>query len=199
MEHFSRFTLGLMSATIILVGVSGYYLGKDIRQEDKIVVLERVEYVPMYPEIVYLSREIKYTQMEVPKVPYTFMSFMDRSKITKLDSLQYTYRLLAEPQDSGLLKYLDCYMVAMGTYYGALGTEFRVTLDTGIVLNVIKTEHKANQHTDFRNMYTLADKSIIEFVVDRDKLPADIRASGNINKIFVGNIVSIERRETRRK
>lgn len=91
--------------------------------------------------------------------------------------------------------------VALGSYFGELGSRYVFTLDTGIELKVIKLDEKDDKHT-YNGCEHKKDKSVLEFVVDdltnkfyigEDGLIAD----GNFNNLpqFNGNIIKITKEE----
>ena len=57
--------------------------------------------------------------------------------------------------------------VALGSYYGIIGDRFYVTLDSGVVLPLVKVEEKADGDTD-GGCYHYSDGSVIEFVIDKN-------------------------------
>ena len=56
----------------------------------------------------------------------------------------------------------------LGSFYGTIGDRFYFTLDSGVVLPVIKIEEKADKDTDASGCYHLSDGSVMEFVIDSD-------------------------------
>lgn len=98
--------------------------------------------------------------------------------------------------DDGILKTHDGYIaVAMGSYFGDIGSKFRITTDDGNVFNVIKVEAKSDAHTDSNNIVCLSNGSIIEFVVDLDNLKSNYSSWWNFNEIdgYSGSIIKIEK------
>jgi len=190
---------------IVLFVVSGIGLGISIERniyppQFYPVIVEKIEYrdrvfLKSLPEV------IEYEEFELPDGNHKFKSWLDEAAITNTHSRQYAYTVLAGTEECGLLVFNNCYCVAMGSFYGDLGTEYRVTLDTGVQFNIIITERKADEHTDALHQYTKSDNSILEFIVDKDRLPKEIQLYGDISKIdfFKGNIVKLEQRITPRK
>ena len=89
--------------------------------------------------------------------------------------------------------------VALGSYFGEIGTRYIFTLDTGIELKVVKVEHKDDKHTN-NGCEQKWDKSVIEFVVDPETNNIWVGqntfiASGNFNNLekFNGTIANINR------
>ena len=128
---------------------------------------------------------------------------MDYRMITNKSSAQYKYiQQHMTVNDKGLLVDKDGFIgVALGNYWGKVGDRFIFTLDTGVVLNVVKIEVKADQHM-VNKCYQKWDKSVIEIVGHGDKMASYYgRASngyilsGNFNnhKDFKGKIMKVER------
>lgn len=100
----------------------------------------------------------------------------------------------------GLFYDKDGYVgVALGSYFGEIGTRYIFTLDTGIKLKVIKVEHKDDKHTN-NGCEQKWDKSVIEFVVDSKTNNVWVGqntfiANGNFNNLdrFNGAIAQIKK------
>lgn len=133
-------------------------------------------------------------------------TYMDYRKITNTNSKQYQYIHNSGEiyvSEDGFLRTtdgLDYIGVALGSYFGDIGDRFIFTLDTGIELRVVKVEAKADIHTDENNYQHAIDGSIIEFVVDPDKMDYAIHQNGyiysgnfNNNEWLKGNIIKIEK------
>jgi hypothetical protein len=129
-------------------------------------------------------------------------TYMSYKAITNTGSSQYKYiKANMTVNEKGLLVDKDGYMgVALGSYFGEIGRRYTITLDTGIVLKVVKVEAKADDHT-VNGCYQKWDKSVIEFVVDTKKAGEyygrgsnGYIVNGNFNNIeeFKGKIIKIE-------
>lgn len=125
-------------------------------------------------------------------------TYMDYRAITDELSLQYKYiQAYMKVNDKGLLIDKDGYIgVALGRYYGTIGSKYKITLDTGVILNVIKIEEKADNDT-INGCQQKYDGSVIEFVIDTDYFELSdngyiFNGNFNNNKDFNGNIESIE-------
>lgn len=103
--------------------------------------------------------------------------------------------------ERGLYQTEDGYLaVALGDFYGSVGDKFRVTLDTGIVLKVIRADTKADSNV-VNQCYHKEDGSILEFIIDTPTALSyygttnGLVANGNFNNIdeFKGNIIKIEK------
>lgn len=124
-------------------------------------------------------------------------TYMDSSKISPIS---YQGKFIREHMTAidGLLYDKDLYIgVALGSYFGPIGSRFTFILDTGIQLNVIKVEAKSDWHT-VGGCQQRWDGSVIEFVIDTEsenfpRLSNKHPFNGNFNNApqFKGNIVKI--------
>lgn len=130
-------------------------------------------------------------------------TYMSHSKITNQNSKQYQFiqNYLTVDEQTGLLKDKDGYIaVALGTYFGEIGTRYIFTLDSGVKLNLVKAEVKSDSHT-VNGCYHKNDSSVIEFIVDTNYASDyfglysnGLILSGNFNnhEDFKGRITKIE-------
>lgn len=132
-------------------------------------------------------------------------TYMDYRMTTVVNSKQYQFihNKLTVDKNTGFLYDKDGFIaVALGSHYGTIGDRFYFTLDSGIVLPLVKAEEKADVDTDINGCYHLIDGSVIEFVID------DVYAgyyfynngnglvlNGNYNNywLFKGDIVKVEK------
>lgn len=131
-------------------------------------------------------------------------SYMDYRMTTLRSSRQYqflNYECTVDKK-TGLIYDKDGFIaVALGSYYGEIGDRFYVTLDTGIVLPLVKGEEKADEDTDWTGCYHMIDGSVIEFVINDDYAlnyfggGNGLALNGNFNNypLFSGGIVRFER------
>ena len=96
--------------------------------------------------------------------------------------------------ETGIRMIGDCYCVALGSYYGStIGTKYRITFSTGKSINVILCDQKSDRHTDSNHQYAVKNEDIIEFYVQKSKIPSGVRGNyGNLEQ-FDGSVVSIEK------
>lgn len=133
-------------------------------------------------------------------------TYMDYRKITNVSSPQYQYIYNSGEVyicDDGFIRTVDGkdYIgVALGSYFGDIGNRYIFTLDTGVELRVIKIEEKADIHTDSNGYQHKSDGSIIEFVVDTEKMSYAKEENGHIysgnfnnNEWLKGKIIRIEK------
>lgn len=131
-------------------------------------------------------------------------TYMDYRMTTVRSSNQYkflNYECKVDPK-TGFLYDKDGFIaIALGSYYGVIGDRFYITLDTGIVLPVVKGEEKADVDTDWTGCYHTIDGSVMEFVIDSDYAYArfgggnGLVLNGNYNNYSLtsGSIVRIEK------
>jgi len=130
-------------------------------------------------------------------------TYMDYRRINDSTSAQAIYidENMHVDETTGLLYDEDGFIgVALGSYFGEIGTRFYFTLDTGTVLPLVKIEEKSDQHT-INGCAHQKDNSVIEMVIDtqvvkeyyKDK-STNVIYTGNFNddERFNGKIVSIE-------
>ena len=132
-------------------------------------------------------------------------TYMDYRMTTVVSSRQYQFihNELTIDYNTGFLVDDDGFIaVALGSYYGQIGDRFYFTLDSGIILPLVKAEEKADVDTDSSGCYHLDDSSVMEFVIDDDYAAAyfgsrsnGLVLDGNYNNyyLFSGDIVKVER------
>ena len=150
------------------------------------------------------QKEYKCEEIEVCANSST-KSYMDYRMTTAVSSRQYQFiqNDLSLDHDTGFLYDEDGFIAAaLGSFYGEIGDRFYFTLETGVVLPIVKSEEKADKDTDSRGCYHLSDSSVIEFVVDSDCAGVYFGDSGNglvLNgnynnySLFKGEIVKVEK------
>ncbi|MDD5791883.1 MAG: hypothetical protein PUD22_04815 [Erysipelotrichaceae bacterium] len=149
------------------------------------------------------QKEYKTSEVAVCSVNRT-KTYMDYRAITNTASLQYKYiaNHMTVDENTGFLYDEDGFIgVALGKYFGPIGTRYYFTLETGVVLPLVKIEAKAIGDTDPGNCYNPADGSVIEFVIDRHyamdyfgNSSNGLVLNGNYNNysLFQGRIAKIE-------
>ena len=182
---------------IILVVISGFtYLNND-NGEDETFVFDM--------DALYdYQKEFKSEDLSVCSTN-TAKTYMDYRMTTVVDSRQYqflNYQCYVD-RKTGFLYDKDGFIaVALGSYYGEIGDRFYFTLDSGIVLPLVKGEEKADVDTDYSGCYHTDDGSVIEFVIDSDYASGyffsndnGLVLNGNYNNysLFRGSIAKVER------
>lgn len=93
----------------------------------------------------------------------------------------------------------EYYGVALGGYFGEIGSKYHMTLETGEVIKVCKVEEKADVDTD-EDDYLSYGGHFIEFVVDPNTEWMQSQPSsnqyvmnGNFNNYFEGSVIAINK------
>ena len=135
----------------------------------------------------------------------TTKTYMDYRATTARNSRQYQFmhNEMTVDENTGFLYDEDGFIgAALGSYYGEIGDRFYFTLETGVVLPIVKCEEKSDSDTDDSGCYHLSDNSVIEFVINKDyaleyfgRLSNSYVLNGNYNNysLFRGAISKVER------
>ena len=139
--------------------------------------------------------EKEFEAEEVTACSYSSVkTYMPISMITSKTSLQYKFieEHMTVDEKTGFAYDEDGFIgVALGSVFGPIGTRYYITLDTGIVLPVVKIDAKSDSHT-IDGCYHANDKSVIEFVIDRKTAESFFGVGGN-GLIKNGNLNNDER------
>lgn len=124
-------------------------------------------------------------------------TYMDGSKITNRSSAAYQTIKTTTISDDGFYKQGEYYAVALGNYYGPVGTKYRITLSSGKQFYAIKSDTKSDADT-YNRCTHISDGSMIEFIVDVatiKRVYPKVSLYGNFNVLeqFNGNVVKIEK------
>lgn len=112
-------------------------------------------------------------------------TYMDYKKITNKTSKQYKYiKKHMKPKDGLLYDKDENIGVALGSWWGDIGSKWTIELDTGVILNVVKVDEKADKHVN-NGCEHKKDKSVIEFVIDVRSTPKSW--DGNNGYVLNGN------------
>ena len=135
----------------------------------------------------------------------TAKTYMDYRMVTVVASNQYQFirnHLTVDPKTGFLYDEDGFIAVALGSFYGSVGDRYYFTLDSGIVLPLVKTDEKADIDTDSTGCYHTLDGSVVEFVIDEDYAAGYFGTNsngyvldGNYNNysLFSGSFVKAER------
>lgn len=189
-----RISVILLSITIILV-MCGFTNFNSINSgENRFDLQDLYDYQKQYK-----AEEIEVCASKGAK------TYMDYRMTTVVNSRQYQFihNELTVDTNTGFLYDEDGFIAcALGSYYGEIGDRFYFTLDTGVVLPLVKAEEKADEDTDIMGCYHLIDTSIIEFVIDSDYAGQyfwdqgnGLVLNGNYNNywLFDGDIIKVEK------
>lgn len=117
-------------------------------------------------------------------------TYMSYKAITTKSSSQYQYihNNMYVDQETGLLRnkeHPEYIGVALGSYYGKIGSMYEFTLDTGKVLKVVKVDAKSDSHT-YNGCYHRQDGSVIELVIDPN-IAKNYYGTGSNGYVLNGN------------
>ena len=126
-----------------------------------------------------------------------FKCYEDYRSITDTSSAQYQLQRGAWTDGYGLRRINEDYCIALGSAYGSdIGARYLIRLSTGVEFMAILGDQKADAdtvdgHTRDRN------GAVVEFIVDADRLPAEVKRMGDISYVpgFNGTIEKIWRLE----
>lgn len=131
-------------------------------------------------------------------------TYEDYRGITSPSSKQFWFiREHMTVDETGFLYDEDGFIgAALGSYYGVIGDRYYFTLDSGVILPIVKIDEKADKDTDESNCFHPGDNSVIEFVISTDyaaeyfgRWGNGLILSGNFNnaELLRGNIVKVEK------
>ena len=150
--------------------------------------------------------EVTYTELGVPNINSSWKTWMPYDAVTNKSSAQYALRIkwgwtdsqgfrrVNGERDLGITD--DYYMIALGNYYGTtMGTKYRFTTDMGNVFYGILSDAKGYPEVNNTKQYGLANKDIVEFLVDDNILNPLVKQWGTCNVYMPlnGSITKIER------
>ena len=141
---------------VTMVMISGFtYINNDNGEEKA--------YVFNLDALYDYQKEYKTEELSVCSTN-TAKTYMDYRMTTVVDSRQYqflNYKCYVD-RTTGFLYDEDGFIaVALGSYYGEIGDRFYFTLESGIVLPLVKGEEKADEDTDYSGCYHTYDGSVI--------------------------------------
>lgn len=190
-----------MIAFVIYNGVS--YINNEVfgtkTAQDNEIVVEPQKLVKTAKNDKIEGGDINVNVVDIPVCSNSqTKTYMDYKMITDKSSKQWQYI-----NASGRIKIENGYLmedeyigVALGSYFGEIGTKYIFTLDTGKQIKVVKIEEKADAHTN-NGCQQKWDGSVIEFVIDSNAFEKSSNGyvyNGNFNNIeqFKGHIEKIE-------
>lgn len=99
-------------------------------------------------------------------------------------------------EETGIRMVDGFYCVALGSFYGStIGTKYKITIQDGEEikeLNVILCDQKSDRHTNATHQYAMRNKDVVEFYVEKAKIPACVRGDYSALPQFRGKIIAIE-------
>lgn len=169
---------------------------KILKKNKKQIIENSNNYIQKQKEATISAEEDRYSNRGVCAFGTYKKTYMDYRAININSTQRHIIDNQTSVRDDGLLVTEDGFIgVALGSTYGALGTRYRITTDTGQVFKVIKVEAKSDNHTT--NGCQDGSGAIVEFVIDQDKARESYSSAmyhGDFNHIaeFNGSIVKIE-------
>lgn len=152
--------------------------------------------------------------MKLPSIENTsFKGYMCVHKVNSESSYQYEFlhsdKFKMHTDSNGIMMYNNYYVVAMGSYYTKykVGSTFRITLESGVVFDVITGDEKADEDTDTSKKYRPKGEGsgeIIEFIVacgqdgeictEYTCMSSYNRKLGDLSSLgFQGNVIKVEK------
>lgn len=137
------------------------------------------------------AEELKQREIAIPE--HTEVKpYMDYRTVTDTSSTQYKILSMANANADGIMMVQNYYCVALGAYFGAVGTKYTAIIG-GEEYHLIKADEKQDRHTLNGEGKTGADGHLIEVVVCTEKLNEYARTSGNCNNLIPGKVEKIWR------
>lgn len=127
-------------------------------------------------------------------------SYMDYKTITSTTSDQYKFIQEHMEVRNGFLFDKEGYIgVALGSWFGDIGSRWVFELSSGELLYTVKVEHKDDKHT-INGCEHINDRSVIEFVIDTETNMFEIGSNGlilngnfNNHELFNGTIEKVRK------
>ena len=187
----SLFTLGILLSIPYKILVTGSNMNTIMARSESFTIIGKYDH---QPQITLRSHLLK------PCSESSVKSYMERSAITDETSEQHAF--IEENMEAVNGHWVDKegYIgVALGSWFGEIGTRWIFELDSGIKLYTVKIEHKADIHTIDGCQHSV-DGSVIEFVIDSETNPYWIGSNGyivngNFNNLehFKESIISVRK------
>ena len=137
------------------------------------------------------------SHLQKKKIDTSFKCYMDGKYVTDVSSRQYGY--VHNPRtiigNYGIYNLNNQYLVALSPRYGKIGDTVKITLDTGVQLKVIIGDFKKQNETKLGwGMHKISNKRncLLEFIVDSNKISKSILKTGDLSRIYPGQIIRIE-------
>lgn len=187
--------LTLIAIVIVMLLTSGFSFSVYEDPEDSSFSLD---------DLYDYQKEYKTKELSVCSTN-TAKTYMDYRMTTVVSSRQYQFlhnRCTVDRRTGFLYDEEGFIAVALGSFYGEIGDRYYFTLESGIVLPLVKGEEKADEDTNSSGCYHVEDGSVIEFVIDSDYARSYFSSysnglvlDGNYNNysLFRGSIVKVEK------
>jgi hypothetical protein len=151
------------------------------------LIVSQVTRVELFQQDVLLGKPLYANRLDLCTEAWRdFKSYMNYEKITSTSSQQYKFisEFMDTTYEDGLLRLKSDTQfigVALGSYFGKIGSKFKFTLEGGVVFYAVKVEEKSDSHT-INGCVQKWDSSIIEFVVNKNfkNFHKDAANAGNL-------------------
>lgn len=114
----------------------------------------------------------------------TFKSYTDYRVYQNKSTPQYDLQVHPDTytDEDGFRRHGKYYIVAVGSYYGReIWSTYHVVMKSGREFDIIIGDQKQNRHTDELNCYCLNNGSVLEFIVDTNKLGNKSKTMGDVS------------------
>lgn len=154
--------------------------------------------VPEDLEPISLEPQELWQSMDVPSGDHSFKAQESFRVFQNPKTMQWQMQQKAWTDENGFRRYGEegHYMVAVGSYYASeCGTVLRFTLENGKQFTAVVGDQKDDRHTDGRNQYCMQNGSLVEFIVDLDRISDYSRRRGDMSFSggMEGKVVRVER------
>lgn len=138
---------------------------------------------------------------ELPELPTDVKTYTDYRCYNIDGSAQKYIQDNAITEEHGIRMFDGYLCVALGSAYGELGDTFLIEFSNAMTVAVIMADEKADRDTDATNRYHFCpnycgeDRAcVVEFIVDKDKIPEDVSIYGSFDycDMFQGDIRRLE-------
>ena len=145
--------------------------------EEIITVIEDIDNAEIVSNVDYI-----YNEYDIPKSS-GFKSYMPYKAITSKNSPQYILqRDEAYTGEYGIRQVDGRYCVAVGSYFtDKIGTYLDLILENGIVIPCVLADQKADKDTCNKNIVTMHNGCVSEFVIDSEYLDSKAKRMGDMS------------------
>lgn len=183
MEIKKKSTIFIIGTILLTWGVLSFDLTSDTQREIKVGVIKP----PTIEKPTQATEKAHRKELEVCSTN-TFKSYMGYEAITDTTSKQWELQQEAETESSyGLRMLNDYFMIAVTSRYGQVGDVLEIDFQGGSMLAIIG-DIKSDGHDSCQST---RDGSVVEFIIDSEKLHPTIRKLGDLNVLFKGSIKTI--------
>lgn len=145
---------------------------------------------------IIMAKSWDLSHLQKKKIDTSFKCYMDGKHVTDTTSRQYSYVHNSRTiiGNYGIYNLDNHYLVALSPRYGKIGDTVKITLDTGVQLNVTIADFKKQDETKLGwGMHKISNTKncLLEFIVSEDKLNPKVKVLGDLSLIYPGNVIKI--------